>query len=56
MISFKPENVHTVIPRIFTDDVAGLVDFLRIVFGADGELRSEAPTENENRGFACDDQ
>lgn len=43
--TFKPENVHTVIPRIFTNDVAGLVDFLRIVFGAHGKLRSEAPTE-----------
>jgi PhnB protein len=34
-----------VTPRIFTDDVPGLVGFLKIVFAASGELRSAAPTE-----------
>jgi uncharacterized glyoxalase superfamily protein PhnB len=32
-------------PRIFTSDIAGLTGFLRTVFGAEGELRSGAPTE-----------
>ena len=36
---------HTVTPRLFTDDVAGLVGFLKSVFAAAGELRSAAPTE-----------
>jgi len=45
MSKFKPDGWPTVTPRIFTGDVAGLVGFLKTVFGADGELRSEAPTE-----------
>src|SRR5882757_4332604 len=45
MSDFKPYGWHTVTPRVFTDDVAGLVRFLKIVFGAQGELRSGAPTE-----------
>jgi PhnB protein len=45
MRKLKPDGWHTVTPRIFTDDVAGLVDFLTIVFGAAGELQSAAPTE-----------
>jgi PhnB protein len=45
MNTFKPDGWHTVTPRIFTDDVAGLVGFLKIVFGAAGKLQSEAPTE-----------
>src|SRR5262245_12608642 len=36
---------HTVTPRLFTDNVAGLVGFLKSVFAAAGELRSAAPTE-----------
>ena len=32
-------------PRLFTDDVAGLVGFFKSVFAAAGELRSAAPTE-----------
>jgi PhnB protein len=32
-------------PRIFTSDVPGLTGFLKTVFGAEGELRSGAPTE-----------
>ena len=45
MNTFKPDGRRTVIPRVLTDDVAGLVGFLKIVFGAIGELQSGAPTE-----------
>ncbi len=45
MSQSKPTGWPSVIPRIFTSDVAGLTGFLRAVFGADGELRSGAPTE-----------
>ena len=41
----KPVGWPSVMPRIFTSDVAGLTGFLRTVFGAEGELRSGAPTE-----------
>ena len=45
MSQSKPIGWPSVMPRIFTSDVAGLTGFLRTVFGADGELRSGAPTE-----------
>ena len=45
MNTFKPDGWRTVIPRVITADVAGLVGFLKIVFGAIGELQSGAPTE-----------
>lgn len=45
MRKFKPDGRRTVIPRIITDDVAGLVGFLKTVFGAGGEPQSAAPTE-----------
>lgn len=45
MSKFRPGGKQTVIPRIITDDVAGLVRFLKTVFGALGERRSAAPTE-----------
>ena len=45
MSQFKPIGWPSVMPRIFTSDVAGLTRFLRIVFGAEGEVRSGAPTE-----------
>jgi PhnB protein len=35
----------TVIPRIITKDPHGLVDFVRQVFGAEGEFRPGPPTE-----------
>ena len=41
----KPIGWPSVMPRIFTSDIAGLIGFLRTVFGAEGELRSGAPTE-----------
>ena len=45
MNRYKPEGRRTVTPRVFTDDVAGLVGFLKTVFDAGGELKSGAPTE-----------
>src|SRR5215470_19330254 len=45
MSQSKPIGWPSVVPRIFTSDVAGLTGFLRTVFGAEGELRSGAPTE-----------
>jgi len=45
MNTFKPDGRRTVTPRVITDDVAGLVGFLKIVFGAGGELQFGAPTE-----------
>jgi len=42
---FKPDGHPTVIPRIITDDAAGLVRFLKTVFGADGEFQAEAATQ-----------
>jgi PhnB protein len=45
MTKFKPDGWRTVTPRIVVNDVGGLAEFLRIVFGAVGELRFGAPTE-----------
>lgn len=43
--SFKPTGWPTLIPRIFTDDIDGLVGFLAEVFGARAEHHEGAPTE-----------
>jgi len=40
-----PEGWHTVTPRIAVDDARSLVAFLRNVFGATGEYRSDRPSE-----------
>jgi PhnB protein len=45
MSKFKPEGWRTVTPRIVTEDVAGLVGFLKAVFGGEGALRTGVPTE-----------
>jgi uncharacterized glyoxalase superfamily protein PhnB len=45
MSNFAPHGRHTVTPRIITDDVAGLVGFLKAVFNATGELRVGMPAE-----------
>ena len=42
---FKPAGWSSVVPRIVTRDLTGLAGFLRDVFGAEGEVRSGAPTE-----------
>jgi PhnB protein len=45
MTKFQPDGWPTVIPRVFTEDAAGVIDFLKTVFGADGQMRAGAPTE-----------
>lgn len=45
MTQYKPVGWPSVIPRIVTRDSAGLAGFVREVFGAEGEVRSGAPTE-----------
>jgi PhnB protein len=45
MGKFRPDGWPTMIPRIFTPDVEGLVAFLKSVFGGEGEVRAEAPSE-----------
>lgn len=39
-----PDGWHTLTPRLVVEDVAGLVEFLRKVFGAAGELRADRPS------------
>ncbi|MET2832141.1 VOC family protein [Mesorhizobium shangrilense] len=45
MVKFQPDGWRTVTPRIVTDDVRGLVEFLKTVFDATGEYRTGAPAE-----------
>jgi PhnB protein len=45
MSNSQPVDEPTVIPRIFNDDVAGIVGFLKTVFGAQGEMRTDVPAE-----------
>jgi PhnB protein len=42
---FKPAGWPTVTPRLVTPDVAGLVEFLVMVFEARGECREGAPSD-----------
>jgi len=42
---FQPPGWPTVVPRIFTPDVEGLVGFLKSVFDATGDVRAGAPAE-----------
>jgi PhnB protein len=42
---FRPDRWPTVIPRLFTSDVVGLVNFLRATFDAHGEVRHGVPVE-----------
>jgi PhnB protein len=44
-LHFQPDGWPTVIPRIFTLDVGGVVGFLKSVFDVDGEMRVGAPVE-----------
>jgi uncharacterized glyoxalase superfamily protein PhnB len=39
-----PDGWHCLTPRIVTDDVVGLVEFLRRAFGATGEIHADRPT------------
>jgi PhnB protein len=45
MTNFKPDGWPTVIPRIITEDVAGVAGFLKSVFGAQGQVRTGLPSE-----------
>ena len=45
MSSYAPAGWPAVIPRIAVDDPKSLVEFLRDVFGAQGEYNSERPSE-----------
>src|SRR5262245_7579152 len=38
-----PDGWHSVTARIVTGDVAGLVEFLRLAFGATGEVHADRP-------------
>jgi PhnB protein len=41
---FKPEGWHTVTPKIVVNDAAGLIDFLKQVFNATGDYRTDRPS------------
>src|SRR5262245_5426353 len=45
MKDFKPADRQSVVPRLFTRDIEGLVAFLKAAFGAKGRLQAERPTE-----------
>lgn len=45
MPGFQPEGWRTITPRIFVDDVRGLMGFLRTVFGATGRQAAGRPAE-----------
>ena len=45
MADYIPEGRHSVIPRLITSDVAGLVHFMRTVFDAQGDHVPERPVE-----------
>ena len=45
MGQFQRDGWHTLTPRIFVRDPAGLITFLRRVFDAKGELHPERPAE-----------
>jgi uncharacterized glyoxalase superfamily protein PhnB len=42
---FVPDGWPRLVPRVFVGDHAGLVAFVKDVFGAEGELHAERPTE-----------
>src|SRR5262245_9154290 len=42
---FVPKGWHTVTPKIFVNDPEGLADFLKHVFNATGEYRTDRPTQ-----------
>ena len=45
MVSYQPDTLHTVTPRIIVDDPDGLVRFLEDTFQARALVRAGAPTE-----------
>lgn len=44
-MTHTPPGWHSVTPRIVVEDAAGLVDFVKLVFEATGELHSSAPAQ-----------
>lgn len=40
-----PEGWPALIPRVFVDEPAALVDFVQRVFGASGDFRADRPSE-----------
>jgi uncharacterized glyoxalase superfamily protein PhnB len=38
-----PTGWHSLTPRIVTEDVAGLVEFLKVAFGATGDVHADRP-------------
>jgi len=51
MTNFGTDGWPTVIAGVFTEDVGGVVGFLRLVFRARGERRTGAPAEMEDWRF-----
>ena len=45
MKRIKPDGWPNIAPRLISADVAGLVGFIRVVFGASGEIKQNAPSE-----------
>jgi uncharacterized glyoxalase superfamily protein PhnB len=45
VVSGPPPGFHAVTPRMFVDDVAAQVEFLRVVFDASGEVHADRPAE-----------
>ena len=45
MPAHRPEGWPAVVPRLFTDDVEGLVGFLKVVFDAEGDVHPGRPAE-----------
>ena len=45
MTNYQPDGWPTVIPRLFTTDVGGVISFLKVVFRACGEMRTGGPAE-----------
>ena len=45
MVNYLREGRQTVTPRLITSDVAGLVDFIRVVFDARGDHVPDRPAE-----------
>lgn len=42
--AFVPEGWHAVTPRIVAQEAQKLVEFIKLVFGATGEYRTDRPT------------
>src|SRR3954454_17567070 len=53
MVNYLREGRHTVTPRLITSDVAGLVDFIRVVFDAQGDHVPDQPVELKSPKKRC---